>query len=418
MIDFDKWREIWATLTANKLRTFLTAFGVFWGLLMLMLMLMFTTAMRTGTKRQMGGISSNALFLWGDTTTVAYQGMQPGRRIQFRLGDLEPLQQVNGLETVSPRIQMGGFMTPSKATYGGKSGSFQIMGDYPQLLKVINMTLPIGRFINERDIEESRKVCVLGNGVVEQLYPPKADPIGTWIQINGIFFRVVGMTKSTRSGGMGDRDANSIYVPYSAFRQAFNTGDRIGFFAMTAKPGVPGPVLEDDIRKVLNQRHRISPDDKLAVGTFNAFVFFGKMEGLFFSLDFVMWIAGVATLLAGVLGVANIMLITVKERTKELGVRKALGASPLSIVVMVMKESLVLTSIAGLAGIVTGIGVMALASKGLEMAGPSTPFGPPAVGFTTVLAALAILVVSGGLAGIMPAIHAASIKPVEALRAE
>jgi putative ABC transport system permease protein len=418
VIDTDKWREIWSTLSANPLRTFLTALGVFWGLLMLMIMLMFSTSLASGTRRSMGGLSSNALFLWGDTTTVAYEGMQPGRRIQFRLGDLPALQQVSGLETVSPRIQMGGFMTPSRATHGVKSGSFHIMGDYPQLLKVITLNLPTGRFINERDIEESRKVAILGNGVVEQLYEPGEEAVGSWIQINSIYFRVVGVTKSLRSGGMGDRDANSIYVPFSAFRQAFNTGDRIGFFAMTAKPGVNGPELETQMREVMNRRHKVAPDDKLAIGSFNAFVMYGKMSKFFTMLNIMMWVVGVATLFAGVVGVANIMLITVKERTKEFGVRKALGASPISVVTMVMKESLALTAVAGVAGIVAGIGLMAGATKIIATIGNKSPFGPPAVDMNTVFIAFGILVVAGAFAGIMPASHAASIKPVEALRAE
>lgn len=418
MFDSDKWREILATLSANPLRTFLTALGVFWGMLMLMIMLMFSSALVIGVKKQTNGISSNALFVWGGVTTEAYEGLQPGRRVQFEIGDMEPLKHLAGLDTVAPRIQLGGFMTPSKVTYNNKTASFHVMGDFPDIIKVVTMFVKYGRFLNDRDITDARKVCIIGNAVAEQMLPPGSDPIGTWLQINGVYFRVVGVTKTLRSGNFGDRDDNSIFVPFTAFRAAFHTGDNVGFFALTAKDDADGPALESAIKAALGRRHHVAPTDQLAINSFNAFVMFRKMFDFFAVINFVMWVVGVATLLAGVIGVTNIMLITVKERTKEFGVRKALGANPLSVVIMVIKESVVLTSAAGLVGIVAGIGVMAALSIALDHAGPKFPFGAPNVALSTVGWAFGILVTAGAFAGIIPAYHAASIKPVEALRAE
>jgi putative ABC transport system permease protein len=225
------------------------------------------------------------------------------------------------------------------------------------------------------------------------------------------------VTKTLRGGQQGDRDANTLFVPFTTLKTAFNMGNRVGFFAMTAKPGTDGPELERQVREALSRHHRIAPNDRLAIGSFNMFVMFGKFTMFFLVLQVVSWVVGGATLLAGVVGVSNIMLITVKERTKEIGVRKALGATPISIVTMVIKESIVLTTLAGLIGVAAGVGMLAGADA-LLAAMPDSPLGPPSISLSTVLTAVAVLVGAGALAGIMPASHAASIKPIEALRAE
>jgi putative ABC transport system permease protein len=258
---------------------------------------------------------------------------------------------------------------------------------------------------------------VIGKAVRELLFEPDVDPIGKYIKISGVYFQVVGITKTLRSGQMGDRDANTVFVPFTTLKIAFNVGDRVGFFAMTAKPGTDGPELERQVREALNRHHRVAPDDHLAIGSFNMFVMFGKFQTFFLVLSIVSWVVGGATLLAGVIGVSNIMLITVKERTKEFGVRKALGATPWSVVTMVMKESIVLTFFAGLGGVIGGVALLELCNL-LFPNTPTFPLGPPIVTLETVLLALAVLVTAGAVGGIMPAAHAASIKPVEALRAE
>lgn len=417
MFDLDKWKEIWATLRSNRLRTFLTAFGVFWGIFMLIAMLGFGSSIQSGSKRQMGGIATNMMFVWGQTTTQPYEGMQPGRNIKFVIEDIEELRRLPGIEYLAPRLQLGGWQNNFTVRRDSKVATFNVMGDYPHFKNIIAFQYDAGRFINERDIDEQRKVAVIGKAVREQLFDPEENPIGQYLEISGVYFQVVGITRTLRTGQMGDRDANSIFVPFTTLRTAFHTGNRVGFFALTAKPGVDGETLERQVREALYRRHQIAPTDELALGSANMFIMFGKLDTFFTVLAFLSWLVGGATLLAGVVGVSNIMLITVKERTKEIGVRKALGATPFSIVAMVMKESIVLTSIAGLTGIAAGVFLL-LGAEAAIVRIPDSPLGPPNVSLWTVLKAVAVLVSAGALAGIMPASHAASIRPIEALRAE
>ena len=418
MFDWDNWQEIWAVLRANRLRTFLTAFGVFWGIFMLMCMLGFGSAMQTAVKREMKGMATNLLFVWGQTRTEAYDGLPPGRWVRFDIDDIDLLRKLPGVEWLAPRIQLGGWMNNFSVNYEGKAGTFPVFGDYPELRHIVSFEYQAGRFINERDIAEQRKVCVVGSKVKAELFGD-ADPIGKYLKIAGVYFEVVGVTKNVRQNDMGNRDAHTVFVPFTTMRRAFNkiVGNHVGFFAMTAKPGTDGPELEDQVRAALTRHHRIAPTDHLAIGSFNMFVEFGKMSAFFLALYWLSWIVGGATLFAGVIGVSNIMLITVKERTKEIGVRKALGATRRSVIAMVMQESIVLTAIAGLVGIAAGTGIFALVEAVVDRI-PDSPLGAPEVGISTVLVAVVVLVVSGALAGIMPAAHAASIKPVEALRAE
>jgi putative ABC transport system permease protein len=417
MFDLDKWKEIWATLRSNRLRTFLTAFGVFWGILMLMAMLGFGSSIKSGSQKQMKGMATNMMFVWGQLTSQPYDGLPPGRQVRFNTDDIDILKRLPSIEYLAPRLSLGGWQSSSITTYESKTGSFTVMGDYPELKKIVAFQYDAGRFINERDITDQRKVAVIGKTVREQLFDPGENPIGKYIKIGGVYFQVVGITGTLRSGQAGDRDANTIFIPFTTMKNAFNMGNRVGFFALTAKPGTDGPELERQVREALSQHHKIAPTDELAIGSFNMFVMFGKIEGFFFVLQLISWLVGGATLFAGVVGVSNIMLITVKERTKEIGVRKALGATPFSIVSMVMKESIVLTAIAGLVGIAAGVGLLSAAELAIDMM-PDSPLGPPHVSLGTVLQAVAVLVAAGAFAGIMPASHAASIKPIEALRAE
>jgi putative ABC transport system permease protein len=417
MFDLDKWKEIWATLRSNPLRTFLTAFGVFWGILMLMAMLGFGSSIQTGSQKQMKGMATNLLFVWGQMTTEAYDGLPPGRRVKYTIDDIEILRRLPGIEVLAPRLQLGGWMNSFTVQHDSKGSTFTVMGDYPELRHILAFEYEAGRFINERDIAESRKVVVIGKAVREQLFEPDEDPIGEYVKISGVYFQVVGITRTLRSGGQGDRDSNTLFIPFTTLKNSFNTGNRVGFFAMTAKPGTDGPELERQVREALSRHHRISPTDRLAIGSFNMFVMFEKFSTFFIVLQVLSWIVGGLTLLAGVVGVSNIMLITVKERTKEIGVRKALGATPMSIITMVMKESIALTTIAGLHGVAAGVGLLAGADALLSRM-PESPLGPPTIALSTVLTAVAVLVGAGALAGIMPASHAASIKPIEALRAE
>ena len=417
MFDLDNWQEIWAVLRANRLRTFLTAFGVFWGILMLMCMLGFGSSIQVGSKRQMRGLATNLLFIWGQASTESFDGLPPGRAVRFDTADIEILRRLPSIEWLAPRIQLGGFGNSSTVTYEGKTGSFQVMGDSAELRHIVAFQYEEGRFLNERDIDEARKVAVIGHALRDELYPENVDPLGTYIKISGVYFQVIGVTKTLAGGEQGDQDAHTVNVPFTTMKSAFHTGDHVNWFALTAKPGTDGPELERQVRAALGAHHRVSPTDKLAIGSFNLFELFSKFEVFFVVLALLAWVVGGMTLIAGAVGVMNIMLITVKERTKEFGVRKALGATPSSVIAMVLKESIVLTTLAGLVGISAGVGLLAGMGALLEHV-QNSPFGPPDVGLKTVLEAVAVLVGAGALAGIMPAAHAASIKPVEALRSE
>jgi len=417
LVDRDNWYEIWAVLRANRLRATLTAFGVAWGIFMLIVMLGFGSAMQSGTKRNMKGMATNMLWVWGQTTTEAYDGLKPGRYVQFKTSDIERLRHLPGVDFVAPRLQLGGWMNGFTVSYESKVGAYNVFGDYPDFRHIVAFEYAAGRFINDRDIAENRKVCVIGQSVYSELYPAGVDPIGTYLKISGVYFEVVGMTRTLRTGQNGDRDTHSIYVPFTTLKTAFHQGDKVGFWALTAKPGTDGPELEREVRAELAAAHHVSPTDKLAIGSFNMFVMFGKFQEVFFWLWAISWIVGGLTLAAGVVGVSNIMLIAVKERTKEFGVRKALGATPSSVVRMVLMETVVLTTIAGLVGIAFGCGMLYLADFALANVSES-PFGPPEIGLKIIMQALGVLVASATLAGLIPATHAASIKPIEALRTE
>jgi putative ABC transport system permease protein len=275
-----------------------------------------------------------------------------------------------------------------------------------------------GRFLNDRDIADSRKIAIIGEGVIKQLYKPGTQPIGSYIEVNGIYFLVVGVFGTRQSGSNGDQITNRIHIPFTTFQRSFNTGNRVGWFAITGKPDVEAEVLEAKVRELLAKRHTISPDDKMAIGSWNAGKNFRKVTNLFLGINIVMWIAGLFSLAAGVIGVSNIMLISVRERTKEIGVRKALGATPMRIVRMIVAEAIVLTTMAGYLGVFWGTLVTEILDFLLANAPGDIPFAPALLDITIGGVAAVMIAVFGALAGVIPAYHAAKIQPIEALRTE
>jgi len=418
MIDLDSWQEVFATLRKNKLRTALTGLGVFLGIVILMAMVAFGRSLQAGVQKEIAGFATNAVFVWGQRTSEPFAGLPANRPIEFNNGDVEALRRVDGIEYLAPRNQLGGFMRGSVAKYGGKSGSFQVMGDYPDVQHVDAPLMLAGRFIDDLDIAERRKVTVIGKGIVEQLFPEDKNPIGEYVEINGVYFQVIGVFGSRQSGENGERKITTLHVPFSTFQQAFHMGDEVHWFAIVGRATESAATIEDKVRDVLRKRHKIAPDDEEAIGSFNAGKQFGKMTALFMVINFVMWTAGILTLAAGVIGVSNIMLISVRERTKEIGVRKALGARPLTVVRMIVAESTVLTVIAGYLGLVAGVGLVQGWIAILPMLGDDVPFGVPDINFTLALSAATVIAVFGIFAGVIPAYHAAKIEPVEALRTE
>ena len=419
MIDLDSWQEIFATLRKNRLRTWLTGLGVFLGIVILMAMLGFGSALENGVKKNMAGFATNAVFVWGQRTTVPAAGMPINRPIRFDNDDVKALGRLESIEHLAPRNQLGGFRGGFNVKYRGETASAQVSGDYPAFAKVQEPVMKAGRFIDDHDIRDRRKVAVLGTGVIEELFPPGVDPIGEYIVVSGVYFQVIGVFGTRQTGQNADRTLSTIHIPFTTFQQAFHYGDQVGWFAITGKPGVDAADLERQVKEILGQNHKVAPGDDEAIGSWNAGKEFGKMNALFLAINIVLGFAGVMTLAAGVVGVSNIMLISVRERTKELGVRKALGATPSAIVKMVVSESVVLTVIAGYLGLVGGVaGLEAFNNWVLPRLGEDVPLGPATVSLFAAGAAGAVLVAFGALAGVIPAFHAAKIQPVEALRTE
>ncbi len=418
LFDLDSWQETMAVLGKHPMRTALTALGVVLGIFILLAMVGFGSAFDNGVRRQMKGFAANAVFTWGQATTKAYSGLPQDRPIRFDNRDIADLAALPGVEHVAPRNQRGGFGGGSNVRYLTKTGGFQVTGDYPAWQYVQIPIMRAGRYINDADISGRRKVAVVGEGVVEQLMPPGTDAIGKHLEINGVYFEIVGVFGTYAGGGNADRILNSVNLPFTTFQQVFNGGDEVGWFAITGTSKVSAEDLEAQIRNVLAKNHRFDPTDEQAIGSFNTGKEFRKMAQLFAIIKLVMWFAGIMTLGAGVVGVSNIMLISVRERTKELGVRKALGANPIEIIRMVVIEALTLTLGAGYIGVVLGIAMLEGASAVIAKLGPSVPLGPPDVSISLAFGAMGVLAAFGALAGIIPAYHAAAIQPVEALRTE
>jgi putative ABC transport system permease protein len=302
---------------------------------------------------------------------------------------------------------------------GEKSVSFQVYGDYPDFEEVKPMIITSGRFINARDIKERRKVAVIGSQVQSRLYQPEEDPSTTYIEIKGVPFKVVGTFDSPLRSDDAIDDVQTIYLPHTTMQLAFNQGERVNWFGFIPKSGIPAATIEEKVKALLAQRHKIHPQDRSALGSFNVEKEYQEVQGLFAGIKAVSWLVSIMTIIAGVVGVGNIMLIIVKERTREFGVRKSVGAPPWSIVSMIIMEALVLTGVAGYMGLLTGVGFVELINYGMtEFNAQSDFFANPEIDFSVSITALLVLVVAGTLAGIVPARKAASTNPVLALRDE
>jgi putative ABC transport system permease protein len=418
LFDMDHWQEIQHALTRNKLRTFLTAFGVFWGIFMLVVMLGSGNGLENGAMREYRDGATNSFYVWTRATSKPYQGLPAGRQFSLDNHDTAVLrQEVPEIEVVAPRNQLGGFGGGNNVVRGNQAGAFNVMGDYPEIRIIESVRLNAGRFLNDFDLQERRKVAVIGPRVAEVLFEAGEDPIGEHIRINGVYFKVIGVHRPLQSGDQGDRAAQTIYVPFTTFQSAFNFGDRVGWFAITSSPDVPASVAEKATLAVLAKQHRVAPDDDRAFGRWNTEDEYRKVQGLFMGIRALVWIVGIGTLAAGVIGVSNIMLVIVRERTREIGIRRAVGATPAAVMAQTLVEALVLTALAGCLGLMAGVAVvdgtaMLLAKSEAD----ARMFMNPSVSLSSALAALAVLVVSGVLAGLIPAQRAVRVSPVEALR--
>ena len=418
MFNKDRWLEIIEVLTTNVWRTILTAFGVCWGIFILIVLLAAGKGLENGIKQDFGDIATNTMFMWTRATTRGYEGLPKGRSFEFKINDVQAIRDnVPDLRFISPRNQLGGFGGNNNVVRGIRTGAFNVYGDYPEIINQDPMAVTSGRFLNYNDINEKRKVAIIGQGVKNDLYDKDEDALGTYIKIQGVNFMVIGTYKKSNSGG-GEEGQKEIFVPFTSFSQAFNRGEDVGWMAITANDGSSISQLKDKIVEVMKKRHKVHPEDTRAIGYFDLYEQYNRVESLFGALKAVAYIVGIMVLLSGIIGVSNIMLIVVKERTKEIGIRRALGEQPWSIKKQILMESIFLTLISGMVGIIFGALVIFGINSLLDNVGPVDMFMSPSVSVGVVSGALTILMVSGLLAGFIPAQSAIRVRPIEALRTE
>ncbi|BFP40093.1 ABC transporter permease [Flavobacteriaceae bacterium GF1] len=419
MFNRDRWKEILEVLTSNWFRTVLTAFGVFWGIFILIVLLAAGKGLENGINADFGDIATNTMFMWTRRTTKPYQGLPKDRSFEFQREDVRSIRDnVPNLRFISPRNQLGGFSSGGNNVVRGlNSGAYNVYGDYPEIINQDPMTVTSGRFINYNDINEKRKIAIIGQGVKNDLYEKGEEVLGTYIKIQGVNFLVVGTYKKNSSDG-GEEAQKEIFVPFTAFSQAFNRGEDVGWMAITAKDGSSISVLKEKIINVMKKKHKVHPEDNRAIGYFDLYEQYNRVESLFSGIRWIAIIVGTFVLISGIIGVSNIMLIVVKERTKEIGIRRALGESPWSIKKQILMESIFLTIISGMTGIIFGALIIYGINALLDSVGPVDMFLSPSVSVGVVASALTALVVSGLLAGFIPANSAIRVRPIEALRNE
>ncbi|WP_456462219.1 ABC transporter permease [Lutibacter sp.] len=411
LFDKDTWQEIYSSIRKNKIRTGITIVGVMWGLFLLVVLLGAAKGLENNFNKLFGNFATNSVFIWAQQTSKPFKGFQEGKRLTLKMSDLQSIRnEIEGLEFVVPRLQ-----TQALAINNFKSGTFGIYGDYPTLDKIQKKDLIYGRFINENDIKEKKKVCVIEEEIYKQLFDKDVNPIGVYIKINNINYKVVGMYKQGQIGSGGPQ--GNIHIPFTTFQQVYNMGDKVGWMIITGKSGFDITQIEADVKLLLKNLHKVHPDDIRAFGSFNLGKEIAKITGFLTGMQFLTWFVGIATLIAGVFAIGNILLITVKERTKEIGIRRALGAKPWEIKRQIILESVFLTSIAGALGIISGGLVLMLIDFKMGQ-GPDATLTNPTVDIPVIIIAAITLVVLGTLIGLIPAHTAVSIRPIEALREE
>lgn len=416
MFDIDKWQEIFQAIGKNKMRTFATAFGVFWGILMLILLLGAGQGLQNGVQQSMLLDAINSIWIIPSRTSISYQGMPSGRDHDFIEEDLESVDsEISGIEFMSPENWLEGNYMVKRQNKSSGFGVYGTRADYFDIKVTVKTTN--GRRLNLLDMKEKRKVCYIGSRVAEILFNVDENPVGEYLNIKGSMFKVVGVYKFEASN---QRDqASRVYIPFSTFQQIFNPDKSVSLFAVTTAPGRVGKELEADIVKLLKIRQSIHPDDDQAFFVHNQEENFKQVQALFTGIKIFIWLVGIGTLTAGIVGVSNVMIIVVKERTKEIGIRKAMGATPSSIVGLILQESVFITAVAGYLGLFLGVVLLESVNYALEAMGADIDFfKQPEVDFQVAIVSLVILVISGTLAGLFPALRAANVKPIEALKDE
>ncbi|PWE00530.1 ABC transporter permease [Marinilabilia rubra] len=415
---FNAFQEIFSTLKQNKLRAIMTGFSVAWGIFMLILLLGSGNGLQHGMENNFRGTAKNALWIWSRQTQVAHEGLQAGRRIQFTDEDYDMLvnQFNDDLSNISGRFRLWGSGT---VTYKNEYGDYDLEGVMPEFQHIQIVDMEQGRYLNKIDLEQFRKVAIISVPVKKALFKEE-DPIGKYIHIDKVPFMVVGTFINPER-----RDDEQIYIPVKTAQRVFNGGNRLNQLAVStnALTVAENKRVEEAIRSTLMKRHRIAPEDKQALGIWNTLEHFKQAQGVFMGIRIFVWVIGIMTIIAGIVGVSNIMIILVKERTKEIGIRKAIGATPWSVIRLVLSESVFITTLSGFFGLVAGMGLLAAVSMVLQNIAEGNPgiersFYNPTADLSVAVSALVVLIVAGLIAGYVPARRASGIKPIEALHDE
>ncbi len=419
IFDRDTWQEIFGSIQKNKVRTIITVVGVLWGIFIYIALSGAAKGLDNGFERQFKNVAMNSMFVWAQSTSIPYDGFKTGRNPQLKIQDVQTLRNnVPEIQFIAPRNAKGVFdgSVGSQIVRGAKSGTYAIYGDFPEYTKIATKKIyDGGRFINQADIDNERKVCVIGERTQKELFEKDEKPVGKFIRIDNIYFQVIGVHKYIQGGGF--ESDGDIFIPFSTFKKLYNTGDNVDWFTIAAYDDADVIEVEERVKQTLKRIHRVSPEDERAFGSFNLGELFGKIMGFAKGMTFLSLVVGIATIIAGVIGIGNILLISVKERTKELGIRRALGATPGEVKAQIILESVFLTFLAGVFGIILGAFVL----SGIDMATANLddfPYTNPTVPISFVLGALLIMITLGTLIGLIPAQRAVSIKPIDALREE
>jgi putative ABC transport system permease protein len=410
MFDLDKWQEIFSTISKNKLRTFLTGFSVAWGIFMLIILQGAGKGLQNGVETQFEGSATNSMWIWSGQTSKPYAGMQPGRFVRMTNDDYEYIgNHVEGIDKISARFNTSG---SNIISYKNETGTYSVRSVHPDYLHIERLEIPEGRFINMLDLNHFRKSVVISTKVKEELFKQE-EAIGKYINVNGVPFKVVGLFTDASNNS---ENMHMVYLPISTAQRVFSGSNRINLIALTVGDASveTSEAIESEIKSNLAARHKFDPTDERAIGSWNSTEAFDQFVRLFRSISLFVWVIGIGTIIAGVVGVSNIMMIVVKDRTKEIGIRKAIGATPGGVISLIMQEAILITAFAGYIGLVLGVALLELVSGNID-----TPFFKhPQVDISVAIGATVLLVLAGALAGFFPARRAASIRPIEALRDE
>lgn len=418
LFDRDTWQEIFGSIQKNRLRTIVTVVGVLWGIFIFITLSGAAKGLDNGFDRQFQNVAINSMFLWAQTTSIPYNGFKTGRSLQLKLEDAQFLNnRIAELQYIAPRNAIGVFGSNAPSVVrNNKGGNYSIYGDYPIFTKIATKYIyDGGRFINQADIEQVRKVCVIGERTQSELFEEDENPIGDYIRISGVYFQVIGVHKFVPGGGF--ESDSDIFIPFTTFRNLYNTGDNVSWFALAAYDDADILSVEEDVKNVMRVKYNVHPKDERAFGSFNLGEIFNRVIGFSKGMNLLSLVVGIATILAGIIGIGNILLISVRERTKELGIRRALGATPNEVRSQIILESIFLSVSSGIMGIVLGSFVLATINA-LTANNSTFPYTNPTVPLTYVVGALLLMVTLGTLIGLIPAQRAVSVKPIDALREE